>query len=102
MPDNTPNRDRDYGMKGNLSYEQFKLTAAYEIGVVKRIGSPEDLQKLYDTLLDQLENPKILGFIPAPKSWIDKDMQAGGREGIQDAFLAANIPLKPRANSNQR
>mgnify|MGYP003386071634 CR=1 FL=1 len=87
---NTVNRDHDYGAAGNASYEQFQTTTAYEIAVTKKLGSAGDLEKLYKTLMEQIDNPKILGFIPA-RTLTDPKMQAGGREGVEDAFLEANI-----------
>ncbi len=90
-PENTPKRDHDYGTSGNISYEQWKATTTYEISVTKKFGKEQDLEKLYKTLVDQLENPKILGLFNAPKWMVDTKMQEAGFEGIEDAFLQANI-----------
>lgn len=103
-PSNTPKRDKDYGAANNMYYDQWKVTASYEIGVTQKIGGPKELEALHKMMVDQVKNPQILGFIDMPKTWIDPKAQAAGLEAIEDAFLQANLtpPATPKGTAKPK
>lgn len=91
MENKTPQRDVEYGAKGNALYIEYKANAnacfiAKEFTHTKILG-----ENCLANLVEGIENPKIFFSIPHK---IDKESigYKAAREGVEDAYLERGLP----------